>query len=221
MGQLCGRLDCRRRQFQIIQHRSVAYLAQDNPLLHVLVSPMNEGYGAAVRRGLRAATEETLACVVCLHADGQYAPELLPQLATRLLQEDLDVLQGSRIASGTALSGGMPFYKYVANRALTTMENRVFGLQMTDYHSGMLCYGLRALQCLPFDRLSNSFDFDLEVIACARALGLRIAEHPIPTHYGDEISYLNPVTYGMRALRVMWGYRTGRYHRMPPRTEAI
>jgi hypothetical protein len=108
----------------------------------------------------------------------------------------------------------MPMYKYVANAILNRIENRTLGLSMTDYHSGYLLYGRRALDALPFRSLSDSFDFDLEVIAWARAHGLSIAEAPVATHYGDEISHLNPVTYGLRVLRVLWNYRRGRYARM-------
>ena len=114
----------------------------------------------------------------------------------------IDVLQGSRIASGTALSGGMPVYKYVSNRILTFFENIVFSLSMTDYHSGMLLYSRQALDSLPFGALSSSFDFDLEVIAVARSRGLSIAELPIPTRYAGEISHVNVYSYGLRVLRV-------------------
>jgi hypothetical protein len=104
----------------------------------------------------------------------------------------------------------MPLYKIAANALLNQIENRTLGLGMTDYHSGYLLYGPRALE-LPFAALSNSFDFDLEVIACARARGLSVGEEPIPTHYGDEVSHLDPISYGLRVLRVMWRYRRGRY----------
>jgi len=181
--------------------------------LSVIEHAENRGYGAAVKTGMSCALKAKVGWVACLHADGQYAPERLPELMSQLQQRELDLIQGSRIASGTALSGGMPVYKYVANRLLTTMENRLFGLTMTDYHSGMLLYGRRALQQIPFRQLSDSFDFDLEVIASARALGLAVGEHPIPTHYGDEISYLNPLTYGMRVLGVMLRYKLGCYGR--------
>jgi hypothetical protein len=134
----------------------------------------------------------------------------LPALLEELAQRGLDLLQGSRIAGGSALRGGMPLYKYAANAALNLLENQTLSLQMTDYHSGYLLYGPRAL-ALPFTQLSDSFDFDLEVIASARARGLAIGEAPIPTHYGNEISHLNPLTYGLRVLRVMWNYRRGRY----------
>jgi len=174
----------------------------------------NGGYGAAMKDGLERARALRADLAACVHADGQYSPEALPGLLAEMIDRRLDVLQGSRIASGTARSGGMPMYKYVANAILNRVENRTLGLSMTDYHSGYLLYGRRALDALPFRSLSDSFDFDLEVIAWARARGLSIAEAPVATHYGDEISHLNPVTYGLRVLRVLWNYRRGRYARM-------
>lgn len=170
----------------------------------------NGGYGAAMKDGLDAARSSAPDVVACIHADGQYSPEELPALCRALARRKLDLLQGSRIASGTALSGGMPLYKYVANALLNRVENRTLNLHMTDYHSGYLLYGPAALS-LPFRRLSNSFDFDLEMIASARARGLSVGEEPVSTHYGDEVSHLNPLSYGARALRVMWNYRQGRY----------
>ena len=186
-------------------------LARSDPRLQVVDRPRNGGYGAAMKDGLAAARADRLGTVACLHADGQYAPEALPALLASLRARRLDLLQGSRIASGTALRGGMPLYKYLAGRALTRLERWTFSLPLTDGHSGYLVYGPRALERLPFDRLSDSFDFDLEVIASARAAGLAVGEHPIPTHYGDEVSHLNPITYGLRALRVMARYRLGHY----------
>jgi glycosyltransferase involved in cell wall biosynthesis len=178
--------------------------------LRLLRRPQNGGYGAAMKDGLCAAKAWAPDFVACIHADGQYAPEALPELLRQQSQRGLDLLQGSRIASGTALEGGMPLYKYVGNALLNRIENRTLALGLTDYHSGYLLYGRRALE-LPFESLSNSFDFDLEVLASARARGLLVGEAPVPTHYGDEISYLNPLTYGLRVLRVMWNYRRGRY----------
>jgi glycosyltransferase involved in cell wall biosynthesis len=171
----------------------------------------NGGYGAAMKDGIDAALQTDPEVVACVHADGQYSPEALPSLVQSLRSRGLDLLQGSRIASGTALSGGMPLYKYAANAVLNRIENRTLELSMTDYHSGYLVYGRRTLAALPFRRLSDSFDFDLEVIASARAHGLRVGEAPVATHYGDETSHLNPITYGLRVLRVMWRYRRGRY----------
>ncbi|HEY5376228.1 MAG TPA: glycosyltransferase family 2 protein [Polyangiaceae bacterium] len=178
--------------------------------LTLIDRPKNGGYGAAMKDGLEAARQGNPELVACVHADGQYSPEALPSLCRALRARGLDLLQGSRIASGTALSGGMPLYKYAANAALNVIENRTLQLSMTDYHSGYLVYGRRAL-ALPFRKFSDSFDFDLELIACARARGLAVGEAPIPTHYGDEVSHLSPITYGLRVLRVMWNYRRGRY----------
>lgn len=178
--------------------------------LDLLQRSRNGGYGAAMKDGLAKARESSPDVVACIHADGQYAPEVLPELIEQLSRRRLALLQGSRIAGGTALRGGMPVYKYVGNALLNLIENRTLGLSMSDYHSGYLVYGSAAL-ALPFSELSDSFDFDLEVIATARAHGLEVGEAPIPTHYGDEVSHLNPLTYGLRVLRVMWNYQRGRY----------
>lgn len=173
--------------------------------------PQNGGYGAAMKDGLRRAREAGPEFVACVHADGQYSPEALPALLASMRTRHLDLLQGSRVASGTALSGGMPLYKYVANAALNILENRTLGLSMTDYHSGYLLYGRSVLDTVPFARLSDSFDFDLEVIASARACGLGVGEEPVRTHYGDEVSHLRPIPYGLRVMRVLWRFRRGYY----------
>jgi glycosyltransferase involved in cell wall biosynthesis len=171
----------------------------------------NRGYGTAARIGLRKCLESGCSHAICLHADGQYPPESIPEIVRSLDANGWALAQGSRIASGTALSGGMPLYKYTAGKVLTFFENKVFGLSMTDFHSGFLCYGRRALELLPFHRLSDSFDFDLEVIASARAMGLTIGEIPIPTRYAGEVSYLNPLIYGFQAVRVMLKFALGMY----------
>ncbi len=178
--------------------------------LRLIERARNGGYGAAMKDGLDAARLLNPDVVACIHADGQYSPEVLPNLCSALSRAGHDLIQGSRIASGTAISGGMPLYKFVGNALLNRIENHTLGLALTDYHSGYLVYGRRAL-ALDYHALSNSFDFDLELIACARARRLSVGEAPIPTHYGDEVSHLNPLSYGLRVLRVMWNYRRGRY----------
>ena len=179
--------------------------------VELVVRRVNGGYGAAMKDGLAAAQVHAPELVACVHADGQYSPEALPALIGELHARGLDLLQGSRIASGTALAGGMPLYKYTANALLNRIENRTLRLSMTDYHSGYLIYGPRVLRDVPLRGLSDSFDFDLEVIASARARGLAVGEAPVPTHYGDQVSHLQPVAYGLRVLRVLWNYRRGRY----------
>jgi glycosyltransferase involved in cell wall biosynthesis len=186
-------------------------LAAQRPV-EVVSFASNQGYGSAVREGLRRCTATGADYIACLHADGQYPPEKLPEFLDYMAERGVDVLQGSRHKDGTALRGGMPYYKYVAGKVLTWLENRTFGLTMTDYHSGFLVYSRRAAQAIPFDELSHYFDFDLEVIACARARGLVVDELAIPTRYADEKSHLNPIRYGLRCLRVMGRYKLGRYH---------
>lgn len=188
-------------------------LADTTPQISVVARPHNGGYGAAMKDGLAFARRRDADHAASVHADGQYGPEHLADLLTALDSRGLDLLQGSRIAGGRALAGGMPRYKYVGNWVLNKMERRVFSLPLSDFHSGYLVYGRRALTEIPFSRLGNSFDFDIEVIASARARGLAVGEEPIPTHYGDEISHLNPLTYVLRVLRVMWRFKRGVYER--------
>ena len=190
----------------------VEKLAQGRPKIRLVSRQPNQGYGAAVRHGLRRCVEETDAeYIVCLHADGQYPPESVLPFVAHMTAQGVDVLQGSRHKDDTALAGGMPKYKWLSGKILTWMENRTFGLQMTDYHSGFLVYSRRAASTIPFDQLSTYFDFDLEVIASARARGLVVDELGIPTRYADEDSHLNPIWYGLRCLRVILRYRMGAY----------
>jgi glycosyltransferase involved in cell wall biosynthesis len=189
----------------------VRALAASHPKVRLVSQPENQGYGAAVRKGLALSLESGADYIVCLHADGQYPPEKLPEFVPYMAEHGIDVLQGSRHKEGTARRGGMPFYKIVAGKLLTWLENRTFGLEMSDYHSGFMLYSRRAVESIPFEKLSSYFDFDLEVIASARARRLRVDELGIPTHYGDEESHLNPIWYGLRCLRVMVRYRLGYY----------
>jgi len=184
----------------------ISILNQKYPQIKCIHFDKNLGYGAAVKAGLKAIQAEHTDYAICLHADGQYAPELIPSFVESVESGNCDILQGSRIVSGKALEGGMPLYKYYAGKMLNIIENKVFKLSLTDYHSGYLCYSKKAMEQIPFMKLSNSFDFDLEIIASARKLGLNIGEIGIPTRYANEVSYLNPMTYGLRVLRVLFRY---------------
>ncbi|HHN45891.1 MAG TPA: glycosyltransferase family 2 protein [Planctomycetes bacterium] len=193
---------------------AVEKAAAENDRIKGINLEKNRGYGGALKAALSRLAQESPDVAVCLHADGQYAPEEIPAMLDELHSRKLDLLQGSRIAGGTALAGGMPLYKYVAGKMLTALENLVFRTKMTDRHSGFLVYGRRTLETMNFAALSDSFDFDLEVIASAVSLKLSVAERPIPTSYGGEVSHLNPLTYGLRVLRVLWRYLNGRYSRL-------
>jgi len=181
------------------------------PSLTVLRHPKNRGYGGAVKTLLAHALETNAGIVAILHADGQYSPEKLPELMAPLREGRADLVQGSRMLGGGALAGGMPLYKYAANRILTAIENRAFGMRMAEFHSGYMLYARSALTGIPFARLSESFDFDLEMLVCARILGLRIAEVAIPTIYAGEVSHLKPIAYGLDVLNVVRRFRRGEY----------
>ena len=181
------------------------------PQIQTVTFSENRGYGSAVKEGLMLCKRGESDYAVCLHADGQYPPESIIEFLEVMCEEDVDILQGSRIASGTAISGGMPRYKVFFGKILTFCENLVFGLSLTDFHSGFIMYSRKALDTIPFTRLSSSFDIDVELIASAHGRGLKVEELPIPTRYSDEESYLNPITYGFRVVRVMVRYVFGYY----------
>lgn len=186
-------------------------LAGRHPAIRRISFAHNQGYGAAVHAGLAALTDSPADYFACLHVDGQYPPETLETFVHHAHVEGLDILQGSRHLDGTAREGGMPLYKLLAGRALCAIENAAFGLKLTDYHSGYLVLSRRVIERVDIDKLSGYFDFDLELIAAACQRELDIGELGIPTHYGSEVSYLNPAIYGVRVLVVVSKYLLGAY----------
>jgi len=185
------------------------------PTLELVEHAQNRGYGGAAQTGLGRALEAGADVVAWLHGDGQYAPESLPTLLAPLDANRADVVQGSRLRGGGALRGGMPVYKYAANRGLTWMENRVFGLRLAEYHSGYMLYRRAALEAIPFRSFTTrGFVFDQEMLVAARILGLRVVDLPIPTRYAGERSYLRPIPYGIAVLKLMGRYLRGDYHRL-------
>jgi hypothetical protein len=133
---------------------------------------------------------------VLLHGDGQYAPECLAEVIAPLESGECDAVMGSRMMErGAALRGGMPMYKYVGNRILTTFENQMLGTELTEFHSGYRAYSVKALASIPFERNSDGFNFDTQIMVQLVDAGKRIVEVPIPTYYGDEICYVNGIKY--------------------------
>jgi glycosyltransferase involved in cell wall biosynthesis len=182
--------------------------------LVVLDHPANRGYGEAEKTLLRYALAERAGVGIVLHSDGQYSPEKIPELLAPFDGGTADLVQGSRMLGGGALKGGMPLYKYVANKALTAVENWAFGMKLAEYHSGYMLYSRKAMETIPFEKLSSSFDFDLEMLVLAKVKGLRIAEIAIPTIYAGEKSHLNPIKYGFDVLSVVRAHRHGKYRGM-------
>src|SRR6185503_396511 len=160
--------------------------------LHVLFNPRNQGYGGNQKIGYHYAIKNKFDFVALLHGDGQYAPEALPELLRPLSLGDADAVFGSRLLSrGAALKGGMPLYKFVGNRILSWLQNRLLHSHLSEFHSGYRLYSVTALEKLPFDRNTNDFHFDTEIIIQLLNTGQRIKELPIPTYYGDEICHVN------------------------------
>lgn len=177
----------------------------------VIDKTKNEGYAKAQKDGFSLALERGADIVALLHSDGQYAPEVLPQLLKPLENGEAEIVQGSRMADKKgALKGGMPFHKFIANIILSTLENWVYGLKFAEYHSGYMLYSRKALEAVPFKKLSDTFHFDGEMLFVGAKKGLRVKEIPIPTHYGDEISHV-PFVYVFHVLGIMIKYLLGRY----------
>jgi glycosyltransferase involved in cell wall biosynthesis len=189
----------------------LARLQKEFADLVVLTHPVNRGYGEAEKTLLRYALAEGAEVGIVLHSDGQYSPEKIPDLLEPFDRGIADLVQGSRMLGGGALRGGMPLYKFAANKALTAIENLAFGMKLAEYHSGYMLYSRKALETIPFEKLSASFDFDLEMLVLAHVKGLRIAEIAIPTIYAGEKSHLNPIKYGFDVLKVVRDYRRRKY----------
>lgn len=174
----------------------VAYQGSSTMPISVVKHEKNLGYGGNQKAGYRWAIDHGLDIVVLLHGDGQYAPEHIEEVVAPLLAGEADAVFGSRMMHrGEALKGGMPLYKYVGNKILTTMQNRLTGLRLSEWHSGYRAYRVDTLAELDVDKYSDDFDFDTEIILGLHKLGKRIVEVPIPTFYGDEICYVNGMRY--------------------------
>jgi glycosyltransferase involved in cell wall biosynthesis len=170
--------------------------------------PTNLGYGGNQKAGYDLAIEHGLDIVVMLHGDGQYAPESLPDIVAPLLAGEADAVFGSRIMiKGAARKGGMPLYKYVGNRILSRFENAALGTELTEFHSGYRAYSVAALKQLPFKQNSDGFNFDTQIIIQLHDAGMRIAEVPIPTYYGDEICYVDGMGYAADVTKDVVSYR--------------
>jgi glycosyltransferase involved in cell wall biosynthesis/SAM-dependent methyltransferase len=168
----------------------------------VLYNPVNQGYGGNQKIGYHYAIERGFDYVALLHGDGQYAPECLPELMRTLHNAEADAVFGSRMMEkGAARDGGMPRYKYVGNRILTAVQNRLLGTTLSEFHSGYRVYAVAALREIPFERNTNDFHFDTEIILQLVIAQKRIVEHPIPTYYGDEICRVDGLRYAKNVVK--------------------
>jgi glycosyltransferase involved in cell wall biosynthesis len=171
--------------------------------LHTLVHDKNRGYGANQKSCYREALSLGADVVVMLHPDYQYSPRLLPALADMVASGEYDLALGSRILGRGAVKGGMPRYKYVANRGLTFAQNLMVGQKLSEYHTGYRAFSRRVLEALPLDRDSDDFVFDNQMLCQAIWAGFRIGEISIPTRYFAEASSIRfgrAVRYGFGVL---------------------
>jgi glycosyltransferase involved in cell wall biosynthesis len=196
--------------------------------IQVIVHRQNYGYGANQKTCYSEALRLGADVVVMVHADHQYDPTRIPAMVAPILAGQADMMLGTRIAEGKALQGGMPLWKFVANRALTTLENVVLGQQLTDLHTGFRAYSRHFLEHVPWFMNSDDFVFDTEMIVQGVACGYRLGETPVPARYFDEASSVNfrvSLRYGVKTVGVLGRYllhRTGLwYNQQFTRTDAI
>src|SRR5450432_3442913 len=172
--------------------------------LQTFVHNRNYGYGRNQQTCYREALAAGADVVIMVHPDYQYTPLLVTAMASMVAYEVYDVVLGSRIIGGQALHGGMPFYKYVANRLLTAFENLFLRIKLSEYHTGYRAFSRKVLLDLPLLENSDDFVFDNQVLAQCVNFGFRIGEVSCPTKYFEEASSINfsrSVTYGLGVLK--------------------
>ena len=173
----------------------------------------NKGYGGNQKTCYRFALERGADIVIMLHADYQYSPKLLLPMASMLCSGFFDVVLGSRILGIGALAGGMPMYKYIANRGLTFVQNLLLGHKLSEYHTGYRGFTRAVLESLPLERNSDDFIFDNQMLSQVIYRGFRVGEISCPTKYFPEassIDFRRSVIYGLGVLRTSLSFRLAR-----------
>jgi glycosyltransferase involved in cell wall biosynthesis len=174
--------------------------------LEAMRHPANRGYGAGQKTGYARALSDGADAIVMVHADNQYDPGMIGEMVAPILDGRADMVIGSRLLEDRAIAGGMPRWKWVGNRFLSGMENRVFRARLSEYHTGYRAFSADLLRSIPFLRNSDGFVFDQQIFAQVAARGARVTEVPIPTRYFDEASsvgFRTSVAYGLRTLGVL------------------
>ena len=190
-------------------------VARQLGIKHIVVHEKNRGYGGNQKSCYDKALELGGDIVVMLHPDYQYTPKLLVSMVALIGNGVYPVVFGSRILGGGALRGGMPLYKYFFNRMLTLTQNILMGQKLSEYHTGYRTYSGEVLRAVDYERLSDDFVFDNQIVGQICWKGYEIAEITCPTKYFDEASSINfsrSMTYGFGVLHVSWRYflaRTG------------
>lgn len=190
-----------------------AELARSLGIDHVIRHDENRGYGGNQKTCYRKSLELGADIVIMLHPDYQYSPRLIPAMAELVASGLFPVVLGSRILGGGAISGGMPLYKYLANRLLTAFQNLCTGAKLSEYHTGYRAFSAQLLAQLDLDANSDDFIFDNQMLAQVLARDCRIGEVTCPAHYFGEASSINfrrSVTYGLGVIGVSVQHLLGR-----------
>lgn len=172
---------------------------------HIIRHQQNKGYGGNQKTCYNKALELGADIVIMLHPDYQYTPMLIPAMASIIANELYEVVFGSRILGKGALKGGMPMYKYIANRTLTFIQNILIGQKLSEYHTGYRAFSRKVLEKINFEANSDDFVFDNQMISQIFYAGFEIAEVTCPTKYFEEASSINfkrSVKYGLGVLKV-------------------
>lgn len=191
-------------------HDDTAKIAKTLPHTKVYVHEKNKGYGANQKRCYKIALEEGGDIIIMIHPDYQYTPKLIPAIASMIGNNLYSCVLGSRILGGYALKGGMPIWKYIANRFITFMENIFMGAKLSEYHTGYRGFSKQLLEQLPFEVNSDDFVFDNQILAQIIWFGHTIAEVSCPTNYFAEASSINfsrSIKYGIGCLLTAFTFR--------------
>lgn len=186
-----------------------AQLAREIGIRHVITHEQNLGYGGNQKTCYKKALELGADITIMVHPDYQYTPKLIPAMAAVIASGLYDAVLASRILGKGALRGGMPLYKYVANRFLTLTQNIVIGQKLSEYHTGYRAFSKAVLETINFEANSNDFVFDNQMIAQVFHAGFDIAEVTCPTKYFEEASSINfsrSTTYGLGVLKTSGQY---------------
>ncbi len=191
-------------------HDETTAIAETLPHAIVHTHEENRGYGANQKTCYRLALQEGADIIIMVHPDYQYTPKLIPAMAAMIGNDLYHCVLGSRILGGYALKGGMPFWKYFANRFLTLIENILLGAKLSEYHTGYRAFSRELLERIPMERNSNDFVFDNQMLAQIVWLGYAIAEVSCPTKYFPEASSINlkrSITYGFGCLSTALSFK--------------
>jgi glycosyltransferase involved in cell wall biosynthesis len=197
-------------------HDDTSVIARTLPKTLVHTHSRNLGYGGNQKSCYRLALEQGADIVIMVHPDYQYTPKLIPAMASMIGNGLYHCVLGSRILGGHALAGGMPGWKYVANRALTFAENLLLGAKLSEYHTGYRAFSRELLEKLPLDQYSDDFVFDNQMLAQIIWLGYTVAEVSCPTKYFKEASSINfwcSLQYGVGCMIIALKFRLAKLYR--------